>query len=97
MIAGSYWEIPEIIDEPLLIVDSTQFYDDKEDICSTVRDRKNRRILDNSRVITFGDCTSNGGEGDKGYTVKIDPDETNKLENRKKGLYVPPVTWEKLT
>ena len=56
MIAGSYWVIPEIIDEPLLIVDSTQFYDDKEDSCSTVRDRKNKRILDNSRVNTGSDC-----------------------------------------
>lgn len=56
MKVGSYWEIPEIIDEPLLIVDSTQFYDDKEDTCSSARDRKNKRILDDSRVNTVGDC-----------------------------------------
>lgn len=99
MKVGSYWEIPEIIDEPLLIVDSTQFYDDKEDTCSSPRDRKNKRILDNSRVNTIDDCTTNSGSGvgNKDCTVKIDPDETNKLENRKNGLYVPPVSWEKLT
>ena len=50
------WEIPEIIDEPPFIVDSTQFYDDKEDTCSSARDRKNKRILDSSRVNTNGDC-----------------------------------------
>lgn len=100
MIAGSYWVIPDIIEEPPLIVNSTQFYDIKECTCSTVRDRKNMRILDNSRVITFGNCTTTkcGSGGDnKECTVKIDPDETNKLEKRKNGLYVPPVTWEKLT
>lgn len=91
---SSWWEIPEIIDEPRLIADSAQFYDDKEDPYSTARDRKNMRIMDNSRVIIKGGSTSNNGSG---CTIKIDPDESNILEDRKKGLYVPPVTWEKLT
>lgn len=91
---SSWWEIPEIIDEPSFDVDSTQFYDDKEDPYSTARDRKNMRILDNSRVIINGGGTSNNGSG---CTIKIDPDESNILEDRKEGLYVPPVTWEKLT
>lgn len=56
MALGIKWEIPEIINKPPLIVDSTQFYDDKEDTCSSVRDRKNKRIGDNSRVNTDGDC-----------------------------------------
>ena len=53
---GIKWEVPEIIDKPSFIVDSTQFYDDKEDTCSSPRDRKNKRIHDNSRVNTGGDC-----------------------------------------
>lgn len=56
MSLGIKWETPEIVDKPSFIVDSTQFYDDKEDTCSSSRDRKNKRILDNSRVNTEGDC-----------------------------------------
>jgi len=57
------WEVPEIINKPPLIVDSTQFYDDKEDTCSSPRDRKNKRILDNSRVNTGGDCPTRNDMG----------------------------------
>jgi len=57
------WEVPEIIDEPPFIVDSTQFYDDKKDTCSSPRDRKNKRILDNSRVNTGGDCLTRNDMG----------------------------------
>lgn len=56
MTKGIRWEVPEIIDKPTIIVDSTQFYDDKENTCSSARDRKNKRILDDSRVNTGGDC-----------------------------------------
>lgn len=56
MAIGIKWEVPEIIDKPTIIVDSTQFYDDKENTCSSVRDRKNKRILDDSRVNTGSDC-----------------------------------------
>lgn len=56
MIIGAKWETPKIIDKPAFIVDSTQFYDDKEVTCSSVRDRKNKRIGDNSRVNTRSDC-----------------------------------------
>ena len=56
MTLDTKWETPEIINKPPLTVDSTQFYDNKEDTCSTARDRKNRRIADNSRVNTGGDC-----------------------------------------
>ena len=56
MTIGIKWEVPEIIDKPSIIVDSTQFYDDKEDTCSSPRDRKNKRILDDSRVNTDSDC-----------------------------------------
>lgn len=93
---SSWWEIPEITDEPPLNVDSTQFYDDKEYRCCSARDRKNMRILDNSRAIINGGCTCNICSN-TGCTIKIDPDESNILEDRKDGLYVPPVTWEKLT
>lgn len=56
MTTGVKWETPEIINKPPLTVNSTQFYDDKENTCSTARDRKNKRIADNSRVNIGGDC-----------------------------------------
>lgn len=88
------WEIPEITDDPPFIVDSTQFYDDKKYPYASARDRKNMRIRGES--ITNSN-SGGGGGGNAEYKIKIDPDETNQLEDRKKGLYVPPVTWEKLT
>lgn len=63
MTIGIKWEIPEIIDESLLVVDSTQFYDDKENTCSSARDRKNKRILDDSRVNTGSDCPTRNDLG----------------------------------
>lgn len=63
MTIGIKWEVPEIIDKPSIIVDSTQFYDDKEDTCSSPRDRKNKRILDDSRVNTGSDCPTRNDLG----------------------------------
>lgn len=47
----STWDKPDIQEmEEYLHHDSTQFYDDMENPELSPRDRKNMRILDNSRV-----------------------------------------------
>lgn len=85
------WEVtePKEIKEYLHHT-STSYFDNIVDPTTTANDRKNMRIRG-------AGTTNNGGGGGQGCVVKIDPDETNKLQNREKGLYVPPILWEKLT
>lgn len=84
--------IPELVDAPeALVRTSTSYFDNIVDPTTTPNDRKNMRIKGESIA------NSNSGGGDKGCTIRIDPDETNKLQNRERGLYVPPTTWEKLS
>lgn len=45
------WEEPEIIEEPVLISNSSVFYDDINNPTESLRDIKNMRILDSSRVL----------------------------------------------
>lgn len=44
------WEEPEIIEEPVLISNSSVFFDDINDPTESHRDIKNMRVLDSSRV-----------------------------------------------
>lgn len=44
------WEEPEIIEEPVLISNSSVFYDNIDNPTETPRDIKNMRILDSSRA-----------------------------------------------
>lgn len=44
------WEEPEIIEEPVLISNSSVFFDDIKDPTESHRDIKNMRVLDSSRV-----------------------------------------------
>lgn len=49
------WEEPEIIEEPVLISNSSVFFDDIKDPTKSHRDVKNMRVLDSSRVkVTDG-------------------------------------------
>ena len=44
------WEKPEIIEEPVLISNSSVFYDDINEPTESHRDIKTMRVLDSSRV-----------------------------------------------
>ena len=47
------WDEPEIIEEPVLISNSSVFYDDINKPTESHRDIKNMRVLDSSRVEAF--------------------------------------------
>ena len=44
------WEEPEIIREPVLVSNSSVFFDDIENPTESLRDTKTMRILDSSRA-----------------------------------------------
>ena len=44
------WEEPEIIEEPVLVSNSSVFFDDINEPTESHRDVKNMRVLDSSQV-----------------------------------------------
>lgn len=89
----STWDDPDIKETGTYYHhSSTQFYDNIEDPTLTPRDRKNMRV---DSTVKHSNNTGGGSNPGGVCQVEIDPDKTNILEKREKGLYVPPVMWEK--